>query len=254
MVRKLLGGLMALRIDRQNFMNDGSRTEAAFEYAQEIEEKLRAAVSIGSVFLVPQSLYRSFQESRTKLVANPYPPTDLSKVKLPFPSCVIVEIGDANSQDRNGKPTALVVAYEDAAGNIHADSIGLLHHHVDRIATYLPGMDMRGRPLCSYSSAMVAIMDSLLKPKHAAHTQPIAGMRPREARAARQANKAIYTGRFTELSPYARVPSSTTGNGGVVAAHWVRGHFKNRATGTYWWSAYIAGAGELQQRSGYNLT
>jgi hypothetical protein len=35
------------------------------------------------------------------------------------------------------------------------------------------------------------------------------------------------------------------------AAHVVRGHFKNRKTGVYWWNAHVAGAGEVKHRDAY---
>lgn len=36
-----------------------------------------------------------------------------------------------------------------------------------------------------------------------------------------------------------------------VAAHLVRGHFKHRKTGTFWWRPHTAGAGEVRSRKAY---
>lgn len=36
-----------------------------------------------------------------------------------------------------------------------------------------------------------------------------------------------------------------------MAAHYVRGHFKQRRTGVYWWSPFIRGNGELRKRDAY---
>lgn len=36
-----------------------------------------------------------------------------------------------------------------------------------------------------------------------------------------------------------------------IAAHYVRGHFKQRRTGVYWWSPFIRGNGELRKRDAY---
>lgn len=37
-------------------------------------------------------------------------------------------------------------------------------------------------------------------------------------------------------------------------AHVVRGHFKERKTGTYWWNPHIAGKGEVKEREGYKFS
>lgn len=39
--------------------------------------------------------------------------------------------------------------------------------------------------------------------------------------------------------------------GGTKTAHLVRGHFKRRKTGTFWWKPHIAGSGELKKRDAY---
>ena len=36
-----------------------------------------------------------------------------------------------------------------------------------------------------------------------------------------------------------------------IAAHYVRGHFKQRKSGVYWWSSFVRGTGELRKRSAY---
>jgi len=42
-------------------------------------------------------------------------------------------------------------------------------------------------------------------------------------------------------------------NGVRKARHWVRGHFKKRKTGVFWWKPHLAGSGELKTKSGYKL-
>ena len=36
-----------------------------------------------------------------------------------------------------------------------------------------------------------------------------------------------------------------------IAAHYVRGHFKQRKSGVYWWSSFVRGTGEFRKRSAY---
>lgn len=36
-----------------------------------------------------------------------------------------------------------------------------------------------------------------------------------------------------------------------IAAHYVRGHFKQRRSGVYWWSPFVRGTGELRKRDAY---
>jgi hypothetical protein len=38
-----------------------------------------------------------------------------------------------------------------------------------------------------------------------------------------------------------------------VEAHLVRGHFKRRSSGVYWWNPFIRGTGELKERKAYIL-
>ena len=45
--------------------------------------------------------------------------------------------------------------------------------------------------------------------------------------------------------------SERKGSSCAKAAHLVRGHFKRRKTGTFWWKPHIAGSGELKKRDAY---
>jgi hypothetical protein len=36
-----------------------------------------------------------------------------------------------------------------------------------------------------------------------------------------------------------------------ISAHYVRGHFKQRKSGVYWWSSFVRGTGELRKRKAY---
>jgi hypothetical protein len=38
-----------------------------------------------------------------------------------------------------------------------------------------------------------------------------------------------------------------------VAAHYVRGHFKQRKSGLYWWGAFVRGTGTLRKRTAYKV-
>lgn len=40
----------------------------------------------------------------------------------------------------------------------------------------------------------------------------------------------------------------------IISAHRVRGHFKARKSGLYWWRPYVRGVGELKEREGYVVT
>jgi hypothetical protein len=39
----------------------------------------------------------------------------------------------------------------------------------------------------------------------------------------------------------------------TVNAHWVRGHFKARRSGIYWWRPFVRGTGDVQERDSYKL-
>ncbi len=53
------------------------------------------------------------------------------------------------------------------------------------------------------------------------------------------------------LSAVETVCKGTTSQRADVEAHLVRGHFKRRSSGVYWWSPFIRGTGELKQRKAY---
>lgn len=53
----------------------------------------------------------------------------------------------------------------------------------------------------------------------------------------------LFSGSYGEGAP--------VGSTGCKAAHVVRGHFKRRKTGVFWWKPHIAGSGELKQREAY---
>jgi len=36
-----------------------------------------------------------------------------------------------------------------------------------------------------------------------------------------------------------------------ISAHYVRGHFKQRKSGIYWWNSFIRGTGEVKKRKAY---
>lgn len=38
-----------------------------------------------------------------------------------------------------------------------------------------------------------------------------------------------------------------------ISAHYVRGHFKCRKSGTYWWNPYVRGKGEIRKREAYRV-
>ena len=43
-------------------------------------------------------------------------------------------------------------------------------------------------------------------------------------------------------------------NKNIIGAHRVRGHFKAKKWGIYWWRPHIRGVGELKEREGYKIT
>jgi hypothetical protein len=55
------------------------------------------------------------------------------------------------------------------------------------------------------------------------------------------------------LSAVETVSQGVTSQRADVEAHLVRGHFKRRKNGVYWWSPFIRGTGELKNRKGYIL-
>jgi hypothetical protein len=46
-------------------------------------------------------------------------------------------------------------------------------------------------------------------------------------------------------------PDGTISHKADIAAHYVRGHFKQRSKGIYWWNPFIRGKGELKRREAY---
>jgi hypothetical protein len=65
--------------------------------------------------------------------------------------------------------------------------------------------------------------------------------------------KIIASAEYTviSLSAVECVSNGQTNQRADVEAHMVRGHFKKRKHGVYWWSPFIRGTGELKQRKGY---
>lgn len=53
------------------------------------------------------------------------------------------------------------------------------------------------------------------------------------------------------LSAVETVSKGITNQRADVEAHLVRGHFKRRSSGVYWWSPFIRGTGELKRRQAY---
>jgi hypothetical protein len=52
------------------------------------------------------------------------------------------------------------------------------------------------------------------------------------------------------------IENVSTSNGDIttqhnIDAHYVRGHFKQRKKGVYWWNPFIRGTGEPRRRTGY---
>jgi hypothetical protein len=62
-----------------------------------------------------------------------------------------------------------------------------------------------------------------------------------------------FVGKFTVIKPVDSDYQGYESQGGTKAAHWVRGHWKRRKTGVYWWKAHIAGSGQLKPKTGYKL-
>jgi hypothetical protein len=53
------------------------------------------------------------------------------------------------------------------------------------------------------------------------------------------------------LSAVETVSQGVTSQRADVEAHLVRGHFKRRNSGVYWWNPFIRGTGEVKQRKAY---
>lgn len=49
-------------------------------------------------------------------------------------------------------------------------------------------------------------------------------------------------------------PSGTTTRRTDISAHYVRGHFKARKSGVYWWNSFIRGSGTPKRRDAYRVT
>lgn len=66
-------------------------------------------------------------------------------------------------------------------------------------------------------------------------------------------SSSTFVGKFTVIKPVDSDYQGHEAQGGTKAAHWVRGHWKRRKTGVYWWKAHIAGSGQLKPKTGYKL-
>lgn len=55
---------------------------------------------------------------------------------------------------------------------------------------------------------------------------------------------------YVRLTPNIGITRDSNGRE-TAEAHMVRGHFKRRETGTYWWGHHVRGTGEVQKREAY---
>lgn len=70
------------------------------------------------------------------------------------------------------------------------------------------------------------------------------------ARKQKQMSSSPYT--LLHLDEIEQVASDgTISHKADIAAHYVRGHFKQRSKGIYWWNPFIRGKGELKRRKAY---
>lgn len=206
------------------------------------------AIKNGSVFVFPRSLYKDY---RNKVSSEEYfSVKEFPKLDLPYDACLFVEYEDDAESPLFGKPTAVTVAYYDdhPQGLTYTKSGNVMTN--DEIVDY--GRIMFSADPGFYSVTSATLVVAWLNSSHSERVEHVVADKVIKKRLRKGRKTDVYHGKFTELrekNPTFSV--SVDRKTGLVQAHLVRGHFKRRKTGVFWWKPHIAGSGELKKRDAY---
>lgn len=206
------------------------------------------AIENGSVFVFPRSLYRDY---RNKVSNDEYHSVkEFTRLDLPYDQCLFVEYEDDQKSNLFGKPTAVTVAYYDD------HPLGLTYTKSGNVTTN--GDDTNyGRIMFYddpgfYSVTSATLVVAWLNSSHSERVEHTVPDKVVKKRASKGRKTDVYHGKFTELREKNPTFSiAVDRESGIVQAHLVRGHFKRRKTGVFWWKPHIAGSGELKKRDAY---
>ena len=218
-----------------------------------VREDLRESIALGNIFVYPNSL---FAEYLSTSAINSLNRNDVEHLKLPYDKCILLGVNDTNPDSNTyGWPTYMSVM----SGGLDIHEMGgkayelLMYNSKLAIAPAHGAQDkeMTSQQSVVLMTAQAQFLTTMLRSKntYAKEVPPVS-----KALAKRQtkAGKIKYHAGFTVVTDQIHIPASGEEEGeGSRAAHWVRGHFKNRRTGTFWWSPHTAGAGEIKNREGY---
>ena len=119
----------------------------------------------------------------------------------------------------------------------------LVHTHIRESGVELP-------LLLFASSMLLTCKSGIAKARVDARTPNISGL---GAKKRKQLSSSAYT--LIHLSALEKVSATGEITSHVgTAAHYVRGHFKQRKSGVYWWNPFVRGTGEPRKRTAYNVT
>jgi|GEM_PF-3598982 len=216
------------------------------------------ALTKGAVFVFPRSLYRSYVEAIRQ--RHPAPRSGdayhnhCKGVRLPYDEVIFVEVEDSPQSDRFydpetdfvGRVTAMVIARSEPGG-IFTAGVTVMRDDLARPSLHIAPYR------CQFSDTVTEIVTAWLNSRHVSTercTLPEKVVKKRER-----------SGRSTRNRSFTVVSHSNTGGqdssreggqaGRWLPAHLVRGHFKRRKTGVYWWRPHVAGKGPVRRREGY---
>jgi hypothetical protein len=200
--------------------------------------KAMQAIEGGRTFLIPRSLYRDY---RRPYAPRPPAHNQCHGLRLPYGEVVFAELEDDPTKPTYGLITAFVVAYED--GNIFPVAANV--DHMDGGSTV--GVQSY---FSDYAYAFTEVALASLRAKN--FTKELVEV-PAKVLAKRQrTGKSVPTHSFTVIRPPgSNQCSARTSTSGTVPSHWVRGHWKRRATGMFFWTSHVAGSGPTRSREGY---
>lgn len=201
------------------------------------------AIDNGAVFVVPKSLYLNLRRVMGRV------PVDVKSEKLPYPEMFIVEVDDAT-----GRPTAAATVFDDGRSRTEPSVYCASHDVVDSSTDPVNPRDgwiitpgEAGNN--AYSTLLLTSLLAWLR----ADKDAIERVRPANPTGKYGKRKSrMYHGEYTMLRDSVHNTEGCTTSGTTnIQAHWVRGHFKRRKTGVYWWKPHIAGTGEVKHRDAY---
>lgn len=169
------------------------------------------------------------------------------------PGAPIVELntkvsGDGASVDVGLVPSASTVRALEAAG-VPLDTFMQQTHVHPMLRTMIQEAAIEVPVLMFAATMLLSCKSGVLRSRVDARTPstPGLGAKRRKAQSA-SAFTVIHLSALETVNDVGDVESKLE-----TAAHYVRGHFKQRKTGVYWWNAFVRGTGEPRKRTAYNV-